>query len=384
MQKRYKLIKEYPGSPELNYTISTPHLKGCLNNLAYYNGIWFEPEKTPEFWKEIPFMFTTEDKVNIYYGENYYLLALKDWSISSLIAFTRNKKATDLELQQYHNKYKEFSTLEIAKKYIEINKPKYIVTSYYSMMKNNIYDLNTAGDYVVRNAYLTVYPKESFLNCPIHSVKRLSDNEVFTVGDKVKIKSVNSNLEEEIIASFDFWLPFIDDLIKYKVIGLYNDTNTKIYENDLCYVVSKECGSSIIGEYKLDNIIMHYLPDRNLYFSTKEAAQNHIDSKTLFTTEDGVNIKKGDKFYGVWKDKNSQASHLNSDYATIAILKSHSDGMFTFSTKEKAEEYILYNKPCLSLNDIATIYVTANSKNVKCEQAQKLLKLVKEKLGVNN
>ena len=54
-----------------------------------------------------------------------------------------------------------------------------------------------------------------------------------------------------------------------------------------------------------------------------------------------------------------------------------------FSTKEKAEEYILYNKPCLSLNDIFK-NVEEMRKGLKTfensELAKRFKKLVKQKL----
>ena len=65
----------------------------------------------------------------------------------------------------------------------------------------------------------------------------------------------------------------------------------------------------------------------------------------LFTTEDDVNIFKGDKYCAVFYDfkylEQEAIKNYELDNATLR-----------FSTKEKAEEYILLNKPCLSLNDL--------------------------------
>jgi hypothetical protein len=46
-----------------------------------------------------------------------------------------------------------------------------------------------------------------------------------------------------------------------------------------------------------------------------------------------------------------------------------------FSTKEKAEEYLLYNKPCLSFNDLLKI------PSLQIIYAE-LLQITKEKLGI--
>ena len=71
----------------------------------------------------------------------------------------------------------------------------------------------------------------------------------------------------------------------------------------------------------------------------------------------------------------------------INILKNHIEhpkrpGYKRFSTKEAAENYILFNKPCLSINDIATVYKTANQfpEDRPNSQGNLLLNLVKSKI----
>lgn len=64
----------------------------------------------------------------------------------------------------------------------------------------------------------------------------------------------------------------------------------------------------------------------------------------LFTTEDGVDIFKGDIYWFV----TNMFDVLYEDSATEYI----SIGNIRFSTREKAREYVLMNKPCLSVNDI--------------------------------
>ena len=64
----------------------------------------------------------------------------------------------------------------------------------------------------------------------------------------------------------------------------------------------------------------------------------------LFTTEDGVDIFKGDTF---WITAGGNFVQFNAGFIHE---KMGSKGCF--STKEKAEEYILFNKPLLSLNEI--------------------------------
>lgn len=143
----------------------------------------------------------------------------------------------------------------------------------------------------------------------IHSVKRLSDGEIFTIGDKVNDKDIN-------------YVTFTIERIR-----LTDSENIKF---DLFHINQNK--HYLSHYYKIDSFVKVKQP--------------------LFTTEDGVDIKEGDVFYGVWKDCKGQASHLNSDQPNVATLKSNSDGMFTFSTKEAAETFINLRKPYLSNFDV--------------------------------
>lgn len=87
----------------------------------------------------------------------------------------------------------------------------------------------------------------------------------------------------------------------------------------------------------------------------------------LFTTEDGVDIFEGDKYVMLdvanWYIDETGGKGLNEkDYRIF------------FASKEKAEEYILLNKPCLSINDILKIGF------VEKQDLPKLKELVKSKI----
>src|SRR5690606_35349096 len=119
MAKKYKLIKEYPGSPKVGY-ISKPKINNAINS-HYWMGRWFNPAEYPELWEEV---------------------VERNWEILSLsgilnIETVRVKGPNDL----YYHLDSDPLTLE--------------------------YLLSDVGGY------------------RIHSVKRLSDGEVFTIGDRV-------------------------------------------------------------------------------------------------------------------------------------------------------------------------------------------------------
>lgn len=133
--------------------------------------------------------------------------------------------------------------------------------------------------------------ESNFINSPIHkihSVKRLSDGEVFTVGELVSRED-----------------------------GLFKGVLLSINEKFEATTSSEE------------KIGMSWLIKVN---------------QPLFTTEDGVEIRKGDKYFAVQK---STFNILPCNHPLTEI-----DKWATFSSKEKASEYVLINRPCLSVNDI--------------------------------
>ena len=87
--------------------------------------------------------------------------------------------------------------------------------------------------------------------------------------------------------------------------------------------------------------------DNNI--STTNANNLYKAKQPLFTTEDGVDIYEGDTSYGVRKTDFQiiPVTHHNSMYVYKNFLE--------FSTKEKAEEYVLMNKPCLSINNVIDV-----------------------------
>jgi hypothetical protein len=222
--KKYKLIKNYPGSPELGteFEYWTDGISEQIYNKSTNPS--FIPLKTvknnPEFWEEV---------------------VEKDYEILSLCTKSDSH-----------------------------------------MLKKPFYDI----------------PNLLEQGCKINSVKRLSDGEVFTIGDEAMSKYGNYGH----ITEFQ---------LKYSKIYI----STKSGDNRCCLKDLKRV------------------------------------KKPLFTTEDSVNIFEGDnpKVYMV---------HKINDYKIKECIKkdvkpgSFSNKVYYFATKEAAEKYVLMNKPCLSFNMI--------------------------------
>ena len=133
----------------------------------------------------------------------------------------------------------------------------------------------------------------------IHSVKRLSDGEVFSVGDLVKYSDGKCNYEHFIIDNF--WI---------------NNAGK-------CLVRGK------------DNLICEWVTEIQKI------------RKPLFTTEDGVSVFLDQRVWWVRK------SDFELGFHDFYNEKSWCPNRFLyFSTKEAAKDFILMSKPLLSLNEM--------------------------------
>lgn len=92
--------------------------------------------------------------------------------------------------------------------------------------------------------------------------------------------------------------------------------------------------------------------------------------KPLFTTEDGVDMYEGEEYYAVCPTTITSVWSIADDESLNTNWKK-------FSTKKAAEEYILMNKPCLSINDVIDFKGSYDSNFMK----NKLTTLVKNRLN---
>jgi hypothetical protein len=150
----------------------------------------------------------------------------------------------------------------------------------------------------------------------IHAVRRIKDNEVFCVGDRVKIiaSSVSAPITE---------FRLVDGQLK----AWGDDNNT----------------SHSFGGYSI-----------NRFDKAKPI---------LFTTEDGVHVYPMQYFHMVDERNWTISERCEADtFCTIEELK-------YFSSKEKAEEYVLMNKPTLSVSDVCNLITTSQFHNRKHDRA---------------
>ena len=124
--KKYKLVRCFPGSPPIGTVAIKTHFGYSTGG---YGMLFVEDvENYPEFWELIKEpLFITEDRVEIFNGDNYWFVVKSDLEIVK--AWIPRLHVCDWD---YSGEYKkpplghvQFSTEKAAKDWIDLNKPMY-------------------------------------------------------------------------------------------------------------------------------------------------------------------------------------------------------------------------------------------------------------------
>lgn len=187
----------------------------------------------------------------------------------------------------------------------------YEIYSYRGLYTQSIYRLHTSGMYVNENGVSMDFKQKNWKQAySIHSLKRLSDGEVFTVGDNILHKNPVSNRKGQ---------------IKYfEIVSDKIFVHTNSFNTPLVYI--------------------------------------ELDNKHLFTTDDGVDIYVGDVYFELaltFTPKFRFAiyyeigrSNIRYNYNTFHGKKKLNElGRYYFRSKSLAEEFAILRNPCLSIND---------------------------------
>lgn len=119
----------------------------------------------------------------------------------------------------------------------------------------------------------------------------------------------------------------------------------------------------------------HSISDIDYLGMDIEKFKKSKEPKPLFTTSDGVQIFEGMEYWYLLKDN---LVPYKCTYAGKGF-----EPPITFSTKEKAEEWLLLNQPCLSVNDILNIsnWQYENTPEVIRLRKSNLTNMAKQKLS---
>lgn len=221
---------------------------------------------------------------------------------------------------------------------------------------------------------------------------------------------------ENIVAEFIQTKLHIQDSASFDLIEQFKESKISKPEWEIIQASSPECGLYYLGGYKMrptDTIYsIKRLSDNSIWSIGDKFAGNagtditikcfeaigkimkvwsmeygywyldHIKKLSSFTTDDGVNVYKG-----------SDIALLSTDSWLISFpvkapeipFKGDKGQFKYFSTKEAAEDYVLRNKPALSLSQVLTRYACVGGKNKEFIESIKELstKAITPKTGSN-
>lgn len=360
MSKKYKLIKEYPGSPKLGTVLTKDKYGQYIDDIISIYAA-DEIEGYLEFWQEViepsyeilELVYTNpnvrQDRTLCYKGDvcismidesgckqsgngiiKLSQFSNDDWKYVTILKVKRlidGEIFTIGDFVRYSGKKCNYDKFPIHEFYIRSDKKLLVrsdkgeVTEYieeiehcmsnycvvekeYEIIKYydgfNVYYKTT--DYIWTTNLCYGYSESELINRDdilIYSVKRLSDGEVFTIGDKIDRN--NRYYKNDTIKGF------YNIGEKYIVVSISD-------EIDAGYCGKKGCNLSIVQHSK----------------------------EPLFTTEDGVDLYEGDSFWAIRvESKSIPTEHkLRKGYN---YENAKSQGVLWFSTGESALEYIRKN-----------------------------------------
>jgi hypothetical protein len=371
---KYKLIKEYPGCQVSIGDIVFPH-NTCANlyTKSSHSFDRNEVENYPEFWEKVadvdalleeakkrypkgtkfksaitPSKYNCTSDGNIYVSKHQ----IEGWVLN---LFSNGESI-------YHGgKWAKIIEKPIEKDYEILSFSQHSGTL-------DLWTKNKFG-YSRNGKDTTPAPAEYFINndfYSIHSIKRLSDGEIFTVGDKIN----GTHSVDEVSDVGPGYTIILEFYLDNNKIGFYITTGRCLSEyrplleikhfkkplfttedgvgvcqNDSYSWVRKDF--SYNGSSIAINICYGDYPDYNLYFSTKEKAQEYIDSKRI-KVEDGYIYENQESFSvcakGTWQHNRFTVNRLNVE--NMCSEWKH------FATEKARDKYIEENKPMYSKMDM--------------------------------
>ena len=384
--KKYKLIKEYPSSDSLGTIITGSKEAMYSKGLGFRHYDWAHVETHPEYWEEV----VEKDYEILEYSTNETLTSkqiltkdMEGWNEiieSTTFKIHSVKRLSDGEVFTVGDRI-SVSDIGISDTITEIvlaDSVKWasnVVTKeiFLGCENDHQYILSSVNkpaplDYEIISYFAKDNPKMITIKkrggeihdsyWKIHSVKRLSDGEVFTVGDKIKVRNHGSSkrLDEIVIkneqSSFrdGIWFYYsmgcshFENAIKVKQPIFLTHDGKDIFEGDKVWYVNKK---NLYHDYIIAFPEVKFYSDINVHFLTEEAVEDYIEkNKVLFTTEDGKDIFAGDKVW--WVNKKT----FYSNYFVPSAPVTHFLNINAyFLTQEEAKEYIEKNKVLFTTED---------------------------------
>jgi hypothetical protein len=323
----YELVETYPGSPKLGTIVVDTNINNGAKDgyfsenwgkpngrLAFTIGIQHDCENNPKFWRKLENkILLTKDTVKE--GQKVYRIwrnGEKSLGVITKPDFMMFEALEDYPGEGQITKGYNYGLGDYKYELVEevIEKDYEILEIHYKSDKEDTIVEYSNGIAVKRNDNISIkntctlkeFNKtdwEKYIT--ITKVKRLLDNQIFKLGDKVQL--ISSNWKNQ---------------------------------------------DTILTEIRIENNLVIFRITQNKFESFyRQGIQDWRKTKLpLFKTFDGVDIFEGDRVYTV--TPNFCIGYSGSlKYKPIQPC---------FSTREKAEEYIKINKPILTRKDIIDVY----------------------------
>lgn len=179
------------------------------------------------------------------------------------------------------------------------------------------------------------------------------------------------------------------------------DFKTKKYKLVKTYPGSPELGTivdkrGVIVYFPQDTPTVYHSIAQNQVENYPEFWQKVEEKKVLFTCEDGISIKEGDEYWFIVLNKENYPALRDREWKPIREIAKDSNPQFkheelqkhlgnkTFSTKEKAEEFIYFAKPRFSFKDIEKAYVAYVKFHGMNPSLKDIIRNLKEKLIIDD
>lgn len=270
MKKKFKLIKEYPGSPKLGTIATVETFGGFILN-------------QPEFWQEIS-EFPIGTKI------------IDTQSVNPLAHVKGNIfEKTETGWKPYNfpleNLRGDFPESEIGE-----GKRFQIILDQRSLewkINSIICNATPVNILFETDVYPNFYPWLANPSWKIHSIVRTVDNLIFTIGDLVKTQGGNSfkisdfKIREKdnkiLVSSLDYtYICTLDELIQLKRVIFTTDDHIGILGGDHYFFIRKDLSSTEIGEFKKASHISSSRSKDFLYFANYENAREYLVNNLKF------------------------------------------------------------------------------------------------------
>lgn len=291
MKRRFRLLKDFPEAGLEKGHLITIETK----NITFRQEITYDPATKPDLWEEVK-----ED-------------TLKNKKYKLIKTYPGSPKTIGLQIRQNGPFWQsDFAIESVEHFHIDTKFNPQDYPEFWQEVVEKDYEILSVSKnkhiFKIENGYSYLLQTKDYDY--IHSVKRLSDGEIFTIGDSVNYTDSNLNFDSE--------------TGNYCLITKFSIHNDNIYVN------------------------RHYEGSPELNINQWNKRQKKLP---LFKTEDGVDIFEYNDFWYLTKEL--KLKHWKPEVmASFEVNKVYLQDKIKFSTKEKAEEYVYQHKPRFSFKDI--------------------------------